>query len=342
MVIAGFKPASGSGESTTVHYVHTDHLTGSNVVTGDSDAIEQTLDYYPYGSIRLNEKSGSFDEKKKFTGYEHDDDTGLEYANARYYNSGIGRFISQDPVFIAIGDGGQIKQLTQQELQQILADPQNLNSYSYSRNNPLRIIDPTGEWILDLVTGKQSWNSFILEVGDAANYLYDNSSTWKTAMDHPVAAGATVGIASGAASYVGAVSLTSLSVNYLGGAGTACIAFCGAAVQTGQKVIDYTSRFGPDLGSKMNQVSRNLSDSGYNFSDHSVKRIAERIGVGNERNVLNVLQNSKPFNYFHEGSNKIGYYDQASKMFVGKAADTGKITTIITNASKNYIKNLIK
>ena len=32
-----------------------------------------------------------------------------------------------------------------------------------------------------------SWNSFAVEVGDAANYMYDNSGTWQTAMDHPYA-----------------------------------------------------------------------------------------------------------------------------------------------------------
>ncbi|MBI1866507.1 MAG: type IV secretion protein Rhs, partial [Candidatus Staskawiczbacteria bacterium] len=31
-------------------------------------------------------------------GQEYDAETGLNYLNARYYNSNIGRFISQDPM----------------------------------------------------------------------------------------------------------------------------------------------------------------------------------------------------------------------------------------------------
>ncbi len=89
------------------------------------------MDYYPYGDIRLDEKAGTFSEQRKFAGHEYDADTGLSYMNARYYNGKIGRFVSQDPVFLAAAFN--------------LADPQSLNSYAYARNNPLRYIDPTGE-----------------------------------------------------------------------------------------------------------------------------------------------------------------------------------------------------
>jgi RHS repeat-associated protein len=51
---------------------------------------------------------------------------GLDYAHARYYQPGFGRFMSVDPL---AGDVG---------------DPQSLNLYSYVRNNPINFIDPTG------------------------------------------------------------------------------------------------------------------------------------------------------------------------------------------------------
>ncbi|MBI1866455.1 MAG: type IV secretion protein Rhs, partial [Candidatus Staskawiczbacteria bacterium] len=56
-------------------------------------------------------------------GQEYDAETGLNYLNARYYNSNIGRFISQDPMF---WDGSHTKEQ--------LIDPQSWNSYSYARN----------------------------------------------------------------------------------------------------------------------------------------------------------------------------------------------------------------
>ena len=59
----------------------------------------------------------------KFTGKELDSETGLYYFGASYYDPGIGRFLSVDP----------------------LADrhPQ-WSPYVYALNNPLRLIDPTG------------------------------------------------------------------------------------------------------------------------------------------------------------------------------------------------------
>jgi RHS repeat-associated protein len=62
----------------------------------------------------------------KFTGYERDAETGLDYAFARYYNARLGRFMSGDPLASDVGD------------------PQSLNRYAYARNNPINFIDPTG------------------------------------------------------------------------------------------------------------------------------------------------------------------------------------------------------
>ena len=76
-----------------------------------------------------------------------DESSNLNYLNSRYYSSDRGLFLSQDPVFLAIGNPGQVRQLTQQEQQEILFDPQLLNSYNYGRNNPLRYKDPEDQWV---------------------------------------------------------------------------------------------------------------------------------------------------------------------------------------------------
>ena len=55
---------------------------------------------------------------------------------SRYYDSSRGQFVSEDPTSLAVGNPGQLRQLTRQDQQQVLADPQNLNSYSYADNNP--------------------------------------------------------------------------------------------------------------------------------------------------------------------------------------------------------------
>ncbi len=250
----------------------------------------------------------------------------------RYYNQDIGRFTSQDPVFLAVGTNDKRVALA-------LSNPQLLNAYSYVANNPLKYVDEEGEWFKEFLTGQQSWSSFRGELGEAANQLSQQSAAWNFAFDHPALTAAGVGVGAGGAAYLGAGVLTGLSAQYLGGAGTACITFCGQ-VDKAVQALDYTTRYGTQLGSKMNQVAQNLEGQPYKFSEHSIERIAQKVGVGNESKVLNTLQ-QKPFEYFHEGANKLGYYNEATKIFVAQAKDSGVITTVINNVSKNYINNLI-
>jgi RHS repeat-associated protein len=46
----------------------------------------------------------SADFTSKFTSYERDTETGLDYAFARYYSSRLGRFLFTDPLGGSIGD----------------------------------------------------------------------------------------------------------------------------------------------------------------------------------------------------------------------------------------------
>jgi len=64
--------------------------------------------------------------RQKFTSKERDIETGLDYFGARYYSSIQGRFTSVD----IAGPN--------------LSNPQSLNKYAYTLNNPLRYIDRNG------------------------------------------------------------------------------------------------------------------------------------------------------------------------------------------------------
>ena len=57
--------------------------------------------------------------RQKFTGYEQDAETGLNFAEARYDSSAQGRFTSADSI---VGSTG---------------NPQSLNRYAYVGNNPM-------------------------------------------------------------------------------------------------------------------------------------------------------------------------------------------------------------
>jgi len=70
---------------------------------------------------------------------------------ARYQSPGRGNFTSEDPVFLALGNAGSVKQLSGQDQQLSLSDPQELNSYSYGRDNPITKSDPSG--LFDILNG---------------------------------------------------------------------------------------------------------------------------------------------------------------------------------------------
>ena len=142
------------GTSTpTVRYIHTDHLGGTHVVTNASSTVVQVLDYYPFGSERTSTGSNTTD--RHFIGERFDEETSLNYLNARYYESARGQFLSQDPTFLAVGgpdlaDKMEIPKIVDEEKRQegalraFLSDPQLGNSYSYARNNPVTLKDPNG------------------------------------------------------------------------------------------------------------------------------------------------------------------------------------------------------
>ena len=123
-----------TNSAPTVAYILTDHLGSVAVSTNAQGAVTELSDYYPYGSIRLD--TGSFKEQRKYIGQEYDVETGLNYLNARYYNSNTGQFISEDPVFWEIGQTKDGKS--------VLLNPQAQNSYSYAGNNPIISSDPSG------------------------------------------------------------------------------------------------------------------------------------------------------------------------------------------------------
>jgi len=107
--------------SGNIYYYHLDHLGGTNVVTDSAGNLVERTKYYPFGEIR---EGGN--EKYSFTGKEKDKLTEFYYFEARYYGPEFKHFSQADVVAPN------------------LYDPQDLNRYSYVRNNPLRYIDPTG------------------------------------------------------------------------------------------------------------------------------------------------------------------------------------------------------
>jgi RHS repeat-associated protein len=72
--------------------------------------------------------------RQQFTGYQKDSESGLDFAQARYYNR-HGRFTSVDPLTVSAN----------------VKDPQTFNRYTYALNSPYKFADPLG--LLSVTTG---------------------------------------------------------------------------------------------------------------------------------------------------------------------------------------------
>ena len=122
----GERIASRNGSSGAVNYYYTDQLGSIVTITDGNGTPCYEATFTPYGQEMPTSLSWTCSTNYKFTGYERDSETGLDYAFARYYNPRLGRFMSADPL---TGD---------------VTDPQSLNRYTYVENNPDTFMDPLG------------------------------------------------------------------------------------------------------------------------------------------------------------------------------------------------------
>jgi RHS repeat-associated protein len=96
-----------------------DALGSTMALTDDAGMVQVEYAYEPFGSTT---ETGSDPTPFQYTGRENDN-TGLYYYRARYYHTGLQRFISEDPIRFEGGD---------------------VNLYAYVSNSPLEFTDPSG------------------------------------------------------------------------------------------------------------------------------------------------------------------------------------------------------
>jgi RHS repeat-associated protein len=132
--------AAEYGSATTASlcktcYLSGDHLGSLRLVTDQNGSAIARHDYAPFGQEipagvgqRSSAWGASDNVNQKFTGQIRDSETNLDFFNARYMSSGLGRFASSDPANVGADP----------------TDPQSWNGYGYVSGNPLNGLDPSG------------------------------------------------------------------------------------------------------------------------------------------------------------------------------------------------------
>ena len=163
------------------------------MVTDASGAVVSRSEYLPFGEESTVGRGAPWGPQadplnQRFTGKEHDSESGLDYFGARYYGSTLGRFTSPDEF-----RGGIVDPFTGQDVETNRAlpyaditDPQTLNKYAYVRNNPLRYTDPNGHCFWDACIA-EGYATYVAVGAIAAGAVYLSTPQGQQALQNAAA-----------------------------------------------------------------------------------------------------------------------------------------------------------
>ena len=101
-------------------YYHPDHLGSSSYITNLDGEVVQHIEYVPFGEVFVEERNNIWNTPYLFNAKEFDEETGLYYYGARYYDPRVNLWISVDP---------------------LAENKPNYSSYNFVSNNPLSRVD---------------------------------------------------------------------------------------------------------------------------------------------------------------------------------------------------------
>ncbi|WP_312371273.1 RHS repeat-associated core domain-containing protein, partial [Lachnoclostridium sp.] len=149
-----YRVAKSETNKDAYYYLYNAHgdVTG---LLNQAGTVAATYCYDAFGN--LLSKQGQANNTITYAGYQYDAETELYYLNARYYDSSIARFISEDSYT------GKRN------------DPLTLNLYTYCSNEPIMYTDPTGHWTV-AVHGNDTYNiaykAFTDYIKDKSDEIY--------------------------------------------------------------------------------------------------------------------------------------------------------------------------
>ena len=119
-----FVAADGPAES---YYYHKDYLGSSSIITNENGEVTQRIEYLPYGEVFLEQNNTNWNTPYKFNGKELDEETGLYYYGARYYDPRLSLWLGTDP------------------MQEKYAG---ITTYCYTMGSPMKYMDPDGRVVI--------------------------------------------------------------------------------------------------------------------------------------------------------------------------------------------------
>ena len=105
-------------------FYHPDHLGSSSFITNLEGEVVQHIEYVPFGEVFIEERNNVWNTPYLFNAKEFDEETGMYYYGARYYEPRVSVWMSTDS--------------------EELKFP-NIGTYTYAANNPIKFIDADGK-----------------------------------------------------------------------------------------------------------------------------------------------------------------------------------------------------
>lgn len=255
----------------TISYLTEDALGSVRITTNSFGEVKARRDFLPFGdelyagigNRNTNQKysSNNDDTRQKFATYQRDIETGLDFAQSRYYSPALGRFTSPDEF-----KGGPDELFDFEEdasdnptFYADLENPQSLNKYQYGYNNPYKFNDPSGH-CPPVASCLQN-----PALADKVNRLTD--AVTKSAVGVAVAGWVTAATD---------VAVNSLQQSANAGIGDASCPACTSSQRMGQSYMSKSSSPAPQRGSGQGNIATAKAQVGGSTKAANSKKAAQQ------------------------------------------------------------------
>ena len=124
-------------------YYHPDHLGSSSYITNLDGEVSQHIEYVPFGEVFIEERNNTWNTPYLFNAKEFDEETGMYYYGARYYEPRLSLWMSVD---------------------RFAEKYPATSGYNYAINNPVRYIDINGDSIRVSSENRELFNKTLKDV----------------------------------------------------------------------------------------------------------------------------------------------------------------------------------